>query len=92
MLMGLASLVSGSGVSNVSHALDVRGLRKHVQRSDSRYCKDTVRAQGVQVSRHRGGMAGYINQLPGGMSAEKFDHRRMAAFPRRVHQHGGFSG
>src|SRR5260221_4532614 len=68
MLIELASLHLRSadrfrGGSQVCDAFDVRGLRKHVQRDHLRHSKDIVSAQNVQISGHRGGLAGNVNDL-----------------------------
>ena len=51
--------------AQIRHALDVLRLRKHVQRLHARQFKDTVRAQNVQIPRHRRRMARDVNDLRG---------------------------
>src|SRR5215471_7648940 len=85
MLIKLASLVSNrlrqlTFGTKVRHALDVRGLGKHVQRNNLRHFKDTFGAQNVQVPSHSGRMTGNIDDLRGSRVAQELQQCGLAAF------------
>ena len=71
MLSGLASVVlfrhaelrRSELAPHVGYALNVRRLGKHIQRDQPRQFKDSFGAQNVQISRHRGRMAGDVDNL-----------------------------
>src|SRR5581483_8472454 len=78
--------LTGSGRPQVRHALDVRSLRKHVQRDHLRYFKDIFPAQNVQISRHSGRLARDVNDLPRSDPAQQLQHLRPATLARWVEQ------
>jgi hypothetical protein len=79
-------------VSHVRHAFDMRGLGEHVQGDYLRHFKDTLSAQNVQISRHGGGVAGNVDDLPRLHLPKQFEHFRVTPFARRIEQHAGGLG